>query len=451
MNPKDQKSSPKTIGIFNYNANTLRSLELIFTKEELENHEFIFYVPKSAFNRTKIFQKRWVWYSPPNFYSSQSDILAILVHFGSFKFDQKSLQLFGLLAGFRWTQYVPQYYDMKRKNGIRSRQSQNPEGKCVYVKRVTLDVNGSLKPTYFKNGKDSEPNKSNPKTPQKMDSCLPLEDENDLILNQKPRTLSLVEKINNQNHPMKNPNLAIEDNDTSNSLSTRENEKKRHVRNDPYLHYQPIETSQKTSFNLFFPKKKNFDQAVSLNAQLQSQFHVQFNYFQSDNFKFTYLPQNNIKKIRPLSHKRTSIVPNRTNLKSNNTNLFTLNIKNSDFLNLPFIDSNETKFQKHLELLPTSNDNQNLQSFKNNRKNLLFNKKTLRKSSKQKVKVHTIKHNSLECFHSRVFSFSNDPWYDFVFFFFFAFYSFYFFFLCFLLDNLIKVSCTPDIFMVFIN
>ncbi|KAJ3440570.1 hypothetical protein M0812_14238 [Anaeramoeba flamelloides] len=405
MNSQVQKSNRKTIGIFSYHANTLRSLELIFTDEELQNNEFIFYVPKSAFNRTKIFQKRWVWYSPPNFYTSQSDILAILVHFGGFKCDQKSLQLFGLLASFRWTEYVPQYYDMKRKNGIRSRQSQNPEGKCVYVTQVTLDTDGSIKPKSFKNGKDSDPYKNNLKIPQKNDNCLPVEDENDLIFSQKPRTRSLVKKKNKQNQTIKFPYFGTENKNKRISFSTREKEKKNLKIKSTFRLYQP----HKTSFNMFFPKKKNFNQILAINAQIQNKLQSPLNSSQKDGLKFTYLHQNKIRKIRTNSHTNTSYIPERTNLKPNNRNLFALSFINSDFRNLPFIGLNEKKSQKPIELLPFSNDNQNLQPLKNNRKNILVNKKTSRKKSVQKLQPQTIKHNNLEYFHSRVFSFSNDP------------------------------------------
>ncbi|KAJ3428728.1 hypothetical protein M0812_24060 [Anaeramoeba flamelloides] len=392
MNLQDKSRNLKSIDIFHYRVNTLPSLETIFSPEELENKEFYFYIPKWVINRAKILQKRWVWYSPPRFYSSQSDILAILIHYGSFDCKQSSLDLVGVFASFQWVKDIPQYYDMKRKNGIRSRQSQNSEGRCVVVKQIILDTDGSLQPTLYKTGKNSFIKSENLALYLHKNKLTDNHLEKETTQELKPRTRSTSERLKYRpqlTKNLENKQEGIIYDDRQNSISSRGYEKGKFIRKQKInLQYQNPKNFQKPIFNLIFPKKKTFNQTKLI-------FNQQTN-------PLTNHSGDTLKK------KKKKIISNFfVNFRENN-----MNLKNLPFETLQENSSNNfTNQNKILNLklykitCPNSTHEKNTLKFEQ-----LPNKKISRKRNfKNNLKENNKKKYRL-CLPIKVFSFSNDPW-----------------------------------------
>ncbi|KAJ6241556.1 hypothetical protein M0813_00254 [Anaeramoeba flamelloides] len=125
---KDEISRKEVLGPFRYSKLTLSSLcEIVGTKFRM-CYDFLFYIPGCCctFENEQV-KKRWVW-NWENYYSSNSDLVAFLIHSSTYIPKKNASNPLGLLVTIRFVDVKPTSYTMKRKNGIRSRYSAKIKG-----------------------------------------------------------------------------------------------------------------------------------------------------------------------------------------------------------------------------------------------------------------------------------------------------------------------------------
>ncbi|KAJ3429291.1 double-stranded RNA-binding protein [Anaeramoeba flamelloides] len=133
------ENKTSTIGPFQYPKNNLSDIETNFRIEELFKSLYQFYVPISliTFQNNNVVD-RLIWVSEKRHYCSASDIATIIIHSSNYiphkaKF-KKEKQPLGALVSFEFLNERPSKYDMRRKNGIRSRYSSKEIGFVVSIK-----------------------------------------------------------------------------------------------------------------------------------------------------------------------------------------------------------------------------------------------------------------------------------------------------------------------------
>ncbi|KAJ6244043.1 hypothetical protein M0813_21302 [Anaeramoeba flamelloides] len=146
----EKKTGNGVIGPFHYSELTLSSLCEIIGSKPQRCSDFLFFVPGYCltFENEQV-KNRWVW-NWDKYYSSNSDLVAFLIHSSTYIPKKTSQSPIGLLVTIRFIDVKPPSFAMKRKNGIRSRYSSKLKGSCFFAKSIEIINDQKKVPTdYF--------------------------------------------------------------------------------------------------------------------------------------------------------------------------------------------------------------------------------------------------------------------------------------------------------------
>ncbi|KAJ3439608.1 cell wall-binding protein yoch [Anaeramoeba flamelloides] len=135
---KEKITQNRFIGPFHYSELTLSSLCEIVGEKSRNCYEFLFFIPGYCltFENEQV-KNRWVW-NWNTYYSSNSDLVAFLIHSSTFIPNKTAVNPLGLLVTICFIDVKPPSYAMKRKNGIRSRYSSKLKGTCFFANSVEI-------------------------------------------------------------------------------------------------------------------------------------------------------------------------------------------------------------------------------------------------------------------------------------------------------------------------
>ncbi|KAJ3448088.1 kinesin-like protein klp98a [Anaeramoeba flamelloides] len=145
----DKMTQNGVIGPFHYLKLSLSSLcEIVGAKSRM-CYDFLFYIPGYCltFENEQV-KKRWVW-NWNTYYSSNSDLVAFLIHSSTFIPNKTATNPLGLLVTVRFIDAKPPSYSMRRKNGIRSRYSSKLKGSCFFAKSIEIINDQGKEPTDY--------------------------------------------------------------------------------------------------------------------------------------------------------------------------------------------------------------------------------------------------------------------------------------------------------------
>ncbi|KAJ6250979.1 hypothetical protein M0813_15799 [Anaeramoeba flamelloides] len=143
----------QTIGPLKYPSVTLQDVNSGFSTNELFNNIYNFYVPIDmiSFSNENVVN-RSIWVSDDEQYSSNSDIVTIIIHSSRYlpkKTVNDESKPLGAFISFQFRNHMPPKYFMRRKNGIRSRYSSKQIGFSVKIQDFELVYKTSKVPTAF--------------------------------------------------------------------------------------------------------------------------------------------------------------------------------------------------------------------------------------------------------------------------------------------------------------
>ncbi|KAJ3429311.1 hypothetical protein M0812_24656 [Anaeramoeba flamelloides] len=143
----------QTIGPLQYPSVTLQDINSGFSTNELFNNIYNFYVPIEmiSFSNENVVN-RSIWVSDDEQYSSNSDIVTIIIHSSRYlpkKTVNNESKPLGAFISFQFRNHMPPKYFMRRKNGIRSRYSSKQIGFSVRIQDFELVYKTSKVPTTF--------------------------------------------------------------------------------------------------------------------------------------------------------------------------------------------------------------------------------------------------------------------------------------------------------------
>ncbi|KAJ6246767.1 hypothetical protein M0813_02020 [Anaeramoeba flamelloides] len=183
------------IGPFHYSELTLSSLCEIVGEKSRNCSEFLFFIPGYCltFENEQV-KNRWVW-NWNTYYSSNSDLVAFLIHSSTFIPNKTAVNPLGLLVTICFIDVKPPSYAMKRKNGIRSRYSSKLKGTCFFAKSVEIINDQEKVPSTFwtvpqlrefihqnkQNGKILEHSQNNPNMGNLHDSSASVQNQTQKI------------------------------------------------------------------------------------------------------------------------------------------------------------------------------------------------------------------------------------------------------------------------------
>ncbi|KAJ3432476.1 hypothetical protein M0812_21417 [Anaeramoeba flamelloides] len=151
---KDGKTNPKktgnqVIGPFHYSELTLSSLCEIIGSKSRTCYDFLFFIPEYCLTfENEHVKNRWVW-NWDKYYSSNSDLVAFLIHSSTYIPNKTAQSPTGLLVTIRFIDVSPPSFAMKRKNGIRSRYSSKLKGSCFFAKSIEIINDQEKVPTKY--------------------------------------------------------------------------------------------------------------------------------------------------------------------------------------------------------------------------------------------------------------------------------------------------------------
>ncbi|KAJ6247010.1 hypothetical protein M0813_02266 [Anaeramoeba flamelloides] len=302
---RDQtKQNLKKIGIFHYDSIKLIELSSLFTEEELFETEFQFYVPFKiiSFENENVVN-RTIWATNDRTYSPSSDLVPVIIHSSQYIPDKTKLQStpVGVIVGVTHLDSQPQMYNMRRKNGIRSRYSTKQTGFVVTICSIQFLYKQSEIPTDFleKNSvskqRESNNNKSQPinthnttnnnhskntsdKNANHTTNCeynceKPVDDEfkNLLDIVNTPINKQDDQKISNSilSNDMKKKSFVTEDQTKFKVISV---DNFCGIENNPFSNFNPLESQMQSNYDF------NFGFDFDLNLNFEYDFENYYNY-----------------------------------------------------------------------------------------------------------------------------------------------------------------------------
>ncbi|KAJ3430221.1 mansc domain containing protein [Anaeramoeba flamelloides] len=292
------KSNFKKMGVFHYDSITLIELSTLCEHKDLFQTEFQFYVPFKIINfENEKVTNRNIWVSDNKTYSSNSDLVPIIIHSSNYipnKTKLKSTPL-GAIIGVTYLNSKPPMYNMKRKNGIRSRYSSKQTGFVVKICSFQFLLNKSDLPkvfinkSFFGNEKEIKDENNNTTTttttttttnPNKTNTNTNTNTKNNESNNNKILDYNLKDHIQDENKIAKPIDLfkfdknLIKQNQMEFKLIS--NETLNTIEINKFLNFNPLEQEMQSNYdlNFDFDFDLNFDYDFDNNSNYEFQFEM---------------------------------------------------------------------------------------------------------------------------------------------------------------------------------